>query len=232
MVAVAITADGAMLIGARKQQFPVGAGLVARQLVRGQAVEIHRLHVRVASAAAFGDLLFVGNSDKIRARRLGLPRVLLRGIPAVAAVAGDLMPGVDASLHLFPLVGVADDTIIVLDVLGTGRGGQTNSQKQQERKILSYASISSSRMAFVTVHLLPHIADIDRMAKRQAVRTFSIAPGGPCSIMVWQTVQSRESSSPGVGGMVSVVAAKTPRRDQMADVVGIRVPPGLHPGEK
>ena len=132
MVAVAITADGAALVAALKEQFPVGAGLVARQLVRGEPVEIHRFHVRVAFAALLGDLLLGGNADKIGARGLRLVHVLLGGIPAMTAVAGDLVPGVDTSFHLFPLVGVADDTIIVLDVLRAGRGGQTNSQKQPE----------------------------------------------------------------------------------------------------
>src|SRR3989338_3339617 len=123
MIAVTISADGAVLVAAREQQLPVGAGLVARQLVRGQAVEIHRLHVRVASAAFFGNLYLIGNPDKIRARGLRLFHILLRGISAVTAVAGDLVLDVDTSFHLFPLVGVAGDTIIVLDVLGTDRGG-------------------------------------------------------------------------------------------------------------
>src|SRR3989338_1489199 len=134
VVTVAIRADGAALVAALKEQFPVGAGLVARQLVRGQAVEIHRLDIRVAFTAFLGDLFFIGGPDKSRRGILGRLHILLRWVAAVATVAGDLVPGVDTSFHLFPLVGVADDTIIVLDVLGTDRGGQTNSQKQPEKE--------------------------------------------------------------------------------------------------
>ncbi len=113
MFRMAIIADSYLIIARVEKFFAVTAGLVTLQLVRGNAVEIHLFHIRVATAADLGDLLLVRDADVARSRSFRQIFVLLGRITAMALVTIDRVLGMDARFHVIPHIGMACEAGII-----------------------------------------------------------------------------------------------------------------------
>ena len=102
------------------------AGLIKRKLIRTKSIKIHPLDVRMACAAALGDLFLIGDADIPGGWRHGEFLVLFRRVAAMAVLAGDALLGVDASFGFVRCVGVTVHAgILFWCGLGVHKTGKT-----------------------------------------------------------------------------------------------------------